>query len=433
VIAAVLVMAVFATTASAAPTWSEPVTFGAAGRYPGPTQVAVTPAGEAIAVWEGGQPRGIQFAAWRPGLGWSRAQALASRGSEPQIAAAGPKAVVVWSDTIKAQSGEASVVFASTRLRGGRWSEPENISAEKRWRFEPEADAPQIAITTRGEAIAMWTAGDEGHSTTPFIRAATQSPRGSWSAPVGLRGSIEGEEPQLEVTPGGEGVAVWHAYYNEESGLETATRPVGGKWTYVKRLANPGAFPNPKLAMTPSGEAIATWEFELGGGFQVAARRPGQRWGEVRTFTPPDGGRYYDPRIVTKPGRPALTWRRLLGAEVEDDAVVTMPRGAGSTKPASLFGAGVEARGPLVAVTKGGEWIAIWSSTGPAEETMVETASRRPGQPWSAPVTLSAWPPAPDPESPEVEIALAPDGEVVALWRRYDGTRWVLQSATRSQ
>lgn len=120
---------------------------------------------------------------------------------------------------------EASVIFAATRLRG-QWSRRENISAERRWRAEPEGRDPQIAITRRGEAIAMWTAGDEGHSTTSFIRSATQPlGRRRWTSPVGLRGSIEGQEPQVGVTPKGEAVAIWHAYYNEESGIEVASRP----------------------------------------------------------------------------------------------------------------------------------------------------------------------------------------------------------------
>src|SRR4051794_27624562 len=183
--------------ASAAPTWSKPATLGPTGRDSGQPQIAVTPAGEAFVVWEGSQPSGIQVSSRAPGRGWRRPKVFTtSAESEPQIAASGRKAVVVWSGAIKGQgSGEASV-FAATRLPGGRWSKPENISAEKRWLYEPIAEDPQVAITPQGEAISMWTARDEGHSTTSFIRAATQPRRGDWTSPVGIRGSIEGEEPQ---------------------------------------------------------------------------------------------------------------------------------------------------------------------------------------------------------------------------------------------
>jgi hypothetical protein len=253
IVAAVAMVGVGA-DARAGALWTEPVTLGPIGRDSGEPELAVGPDGEAVAVWEGGRPEGIRVSSRRPGRGWSRPVLI--RGSSEgdlDVAVTRRKAVVVWGGTIRPQGSEAYVVLASTRLRGGRWSRPENISKEKRWRFEPEGEDPQVAITRGGEAIAMWTAGDEGHSTTPFIRAATQPLGGGWTTPVGIRGSIEGQEPQVEVTPKGEAVAVWHAFYNEESGLGTASRPAGGgKWSGVKRLTNPGAFPEPRLAITPT-------------------------------------------------------------------------------------------------------------------------------------------------------------------------------------
>jgi hypothetical protein len=435
-IMAVSVMAGVSTTASAAPTWAGPVTLGQTGRESGPPQIAVTPDGEAVVVWEGGRPNGIQVTSRRPGRGWKRPRTLArSSESAPQIAATRQKAVVVWSDEIRTRGSEASVVFAATRLRGGRWSRPENISAEKKWRFEPEGTEPQVAITRRGEAIAMWTAGDEGHSTTPFIRSAAQPLGRGWTSPVGLRGSIEGQGPQVGVTPGGEAVAIWHAFYNEESGIEVASRPAGGKWSRAKRLASPGAFPDPQLAITPRGEAVAAWEYEEGpgDGLQVATRKPGSRWG-VRAFAPQEHERFFAPRIVTEPGgAAAVVWSRSRLAGKEEVMVASHPRGGDWTEPASLFGEEIEADFPAIAVTRSGEWIAVWKSVGPGGRSVIRASSRPRGQPWGAPVHLSSWPAASLPESAAPRIAVAPNGEAVAVWRRYDGTRWVIQAATRGR
>jgi hypothetical protein len=435
-IVAMAAMAAVSPTASAAPTWTEPVTLGPTGRESGPPQIAVTPDGEALVAWEGGRPAGIQVTGRRPGQGWRRPSMLAaSHESAPQIAATGGKAVVVWSDTIRARGVEASVVFAATRRPGGRWSRPAKISAERRWRSEPEGEDPQVAITRSGEAVAMWTARDEGHSTTPFIRSASQPPLGGWTSPVGLRGSIEGQEPQVGVTPEGEAVAIWHAFYNEESGIEVASRPAAGKWSGVRRLANPGAFPEPRLAITPEGEAVAVWELEgPGGGLQVATRDPGLEWGDSRTFAPRQAETFFDPQIVTEPDGPAaVVWVRSRSAGGEDVAVALHRRGGGWTEPASLFGEGAEGRRPVIAATANGEWIAVWSSVGPAGESIIQASSRGRGQPWGAPVTLSSSPPSRLSGASEPKIAIAPNGEAFAVWRRFDGSRWVIQAATRNR
>jgi hypothetical protein len=235
------------------------------------------------------------------------------------------------------------------------------------------------------------------------------------------------------VTPRGEAVAIWHAFYNEESGLEAASRPPGGKWS-VKRLANPGAFPDPELGITPEGEAVAVWEFEEeepGQGLQVATRRPGRQWA-VRTLASAEDERFSGAQVVAGLGGAAVTWLRSRAAGGDEDAVATHLGGGGGIEPASLFAAGTEARRPAVAVTKAGEWIAVWKSTAGAGAggSIIQASSRRRGQPWEAPVTLSSPPATAPGRSSEPRIAVAPNGEAVAVWQEYDGTGWVVQAAT---
>jgi hypothetical protein len=167
-----------AATALAAARWSPPVTLGAIGRQSGPAQVVVTPGGEAIAVWNGGRSGGIQVSARPPGEDWTQPVTLAAaaEAGAPQVAANGRKAVVVWGGAVRFGGHWASVIMASTRLPGRRWGRPRDISAESRWREEPEGEEPQVALTRRGEAIVIWQALDEGHGTNSFIRTATQPP-----------------------------------------------------------------------------------------------------------------------------------------------------------------------------------------------------------------------------------------------------------------
>jgi hypothetical protein len=329
------------------------------------------------------------------------------------------------------------VVLAATRLPGRGWSKPKNISAEKRRYFEPEGEAPQVAISRQEETIVMWTAG----STTPFIRSATQPLGGSWTSPVGIPYSIEGEVPQVVVTPTGEAVALWHADYNEESGLEVASRPRGEKWSGAKRLANPGSFPDPRLAITSKGEAVASWQLqEQDAQLQVATKKPGLPWRSKR-FAPVEGEEFGRPQVVTEPGgMAAVAWlRSRLSAreEREEDVVVSNHSPAGDwTEPASLFGDELQLpRGvrPQLAVTNRGEWIAVWATEGFAPgRSRIQASSRRQGQPWSAPVDLSSSPAARPGGSTNLRLVVTPNGEAVAVWRCYNGTGWVIRAATRA-
>ena len=362
---------------------------------------------------------------------------MAARGlGEPDVVATARKAVVVWSGAARG----AEVVFAATRLPGGRWSRPKNISAERQRYNEPEGREPQVAITRRGEAIAMWTAHDERHATNSFIRTATQPLGGSWSSPVGLPGSVEGEQPLVEVTPKGEAVAIWHADYNEESGLEAASRSVGGKWSAVKRLSHPGSIPRPQLAMTSKGEAVAIWRLEGEGrdlGLQVATRKPGLPW-KVRTFASSEAEGFSYPELATEPdGTAAAAWTRSNFPAREETVVVATHAPSGEwTQPAGLFGGELQLPKQMhakLAVTSRGEWIAVWQSYGYAPRgSTVEASTRGRGQPWGAAVRLSGSRAAPEYGSQEQpSVAVAPNGEVFALWQFYNGTRWVIQAATR--
>jgi hypothetical protein len=434
---AVFVIGGVSSAASAGPTWSKSETLGPTGRESGEPQIAVTPAGEALAVWEGGRPSGIQVSSHAPGRDWSRPVGFPTfNQGQPQIAATGRKAVVVWSGAPRGHPSQGGAsVFAATRLTGKSWSKPRNLSADKRWLYEPEGEDPQVAITPQGEAVAMWTASDEGHSTASFIRAAAQPLHGGWTSSVGIRGSIEGEEPRLAVGPDGEAVALWHAYYNEESGMEVASRPAGEKWSAV-RLSNPGAFPQLQIATTPSGEAVAAWEVEGEGAWaerlvQVATRKPGSPW-RVRTFAPLEAELIEAPQVVIEPdGRAAVVWLRSTLTEEKEYVAATHSPGGHWTEPQSLFEVDFEGEAEF-AVTGSGEWIALWRAAGAGpRQSLIQVSSKPRNQAWSGPVTLSGVPGARISQASEPRLAVAPGGAAFAIWRAYNGNRWVVEAATR--
>lgn len=152
------------------------------------------------------------------------------------------KAVIAWMDTIETRFGEARVIFAATRLRGQRWSRPRNISAEKRWRSEPDGAEPQVAITfvsespiavtPQGESIAIWMADTSREEPTTVLSSSRR--RGQpWTAPTAISTSPAGplygaSDLRLAIAPSGEAVAVWRSFNGTRWVIRSATRPPAG-------------------------------------------------------------------------------------------------------------------------------------------------------------------------------------------------------------
>ncbi len=427
-------------TASAAPSWSEPVTLGPTGREGGTPDIAIAPDGEEIATWLAA-PNELEVRTRWPGRGWSAPVTIASPRQEvegPRIAASARKTVIVWSETIRTRLGEAQVIMAATRLRGKRWGKPRNISAEKGRREEPRGSEPQVAITPGGKAIVIWQGTDEDHLAIDYLKSVTQATAGTnWTEPVGIPGSYDGEGAQVGETARGEAVAIWGASYNEESNIDVSSRPPDGSWKGSGWLGVPGPFPAPQLAITSKGEAIGAWVKEPEGGsesvVQVTTRPAGGKW-RVKTLTLP-GDFGSDPEIVTEPGgRATVVWTN--GDSFEEGTTVasTHAPGAGWSKQVSLTAEGLPmpvGSESQIAATGGGEAIAVWASETSAEATAIRASTRARGGSWSETAKVSTSPPPPLGGNTDLELKLGPSGEALAVWRCFDGREWVIKAATR--
>lgn len=131
--------------------WSPPQDLSALGQNAMAPQVALDPAGNADAVWErsNGSAYVIQ-AARRPAAGaWGLPQNLSVPGEpalDPEVALdpAG-NAVAVW----RHGNGGNDVIQASARPLGGNWEDPKDLSSSI-------ALAPDVALDPSGNAVAVW-------------------------------------------------------------------------------------------------------------------------------------------------------------------------------------------------------------------------------------------------------------------------------------
>jgi hypothetical protein len=241
----------------------------------------------------------------------------------------------------------------------------------------------------------------------------------------------------VAVSSAGEAVAIWGASYDEESGIGASTRPPKGPWKGGGRLGYPGPFPAPELAVTSKGEAVAVWvkepQDDYGSEIQAATRKPGGKW-KIKTLSPKEFGS--DPEIVTEPGgRATVNWVK--GSSFEKQTIVAsthLPGGAWG-EPVSLSGEGLQmpvAAESRLAVAGAGESIAVWvPGSASGEGTTIEASSRPSGQPWSEPTAISTTPAGPLYGAPDLDLTVAPSGEAFAVWRCFDGSGWVIKTATR--
>ena len=299
----------------------------------------------------------------------------------PQVAVnAHGDAVAVWS--ADNQDAAKYVVRVSSRPAGGAWSEPAIVSDGAI--FDSSQD---VAIDEQGNATVIWTEFP-GTGGGPIVRSASRAGNGGgWSEPVELsEGSVNGS-PRLAVDPQGTVTAVWLGTAPHDPGPGSVTvvrsnsRSAGGTWSAATTVAlsseaGVASAAAPQVAVDAQGNATAAW-----GSFDSA-----------------------DGYVVQTARRPA----------------------GGSWSAANDLAAG---QSPQVAVDAKGNATAIWESTTPSG-TVVRSSASAAGGPWSAAADMAS---GTNPDKVGFPwVAVDPQGNVTAIWARYDTSLLLAQATHRA-
>jgi hypothetical protein len=206
--------AIESSTRSSGGIWSAPVTLSAPGVGAAWPQVAVDSEGNTTAVWAGSVFRGgrlqgsrIQSATRPAGGSWSAPVSISKPGhrhvQDPQIAVSPQgEATAIW----QRSNGSYLIVQGATRPAGGGWSRPVDITTG----HGRGGQHLQLVVDSWGNVIAIW----EGYDTRPgpnfAIQAAKHPPGGSWSRPTDIsRWTKSLSEPQIAVDLQGRSTAIW--------------------------------------------------------------------------------------------------------------------------------------------------------------------------------------------------------------------------------
>jgi hypothetical protein len=418
-----LLGALLAATAFATPSWLAPSDLSATGQDGFHPQVAVDSAGDAVVVWErsNGTYRIIEASTRAAGGSWLPPEELSMDGQNafsPQVAVdpAGD-AVAVWDR----YNGTNYVIEAATRMAGGDWQAPVELSATGQ-----DGLVPRIALDPAGDAVAVW---DSRQGSDYVIEAATKAAGGAWQAGQAISApGKNAEEPQARVAvdPAGDAVVVWERYNGANYIVEAATKASGTPWLPPQELSAAGrnAF-NADVAVDPAGEAVAVWERSNGANqiIETATRAPGAPWLAAKELSVPGEDAFGAQVAVDQAGNAVAAWIRSNGA---NDIVEAATKVSGTPwLPAQeLSAAGQNAFSLQIAVNPAGDAVAIWTSFD-GTNYVAEAASRLSGGAWALPArALSAV--GQNAESPQV--AVDPAGDAVATWDRSNGTNTIVQA-----
>lgn len=281
---------------------------------------------------------------------------------------------------------------------------------------------PAVAMDLHGDSVAVWTVA-EGAG-VKRVEASVRPAGGSWSTPVPLPAAGQiALNPQVAFDGAGDATVVWLEVEGSSSVLRSVAMPAGSGWIPAVDVSSAGDRPSGfDLAVGSAGEAIVAYEERVGGKTRVGVttRRAGGTWTAAATVSAAGDEAFAPSVALGDGGAAAVIW-----ATVNTVQAVERPLGGSWTEPADVA-TGQASYSPAIAVAPDGEVVALWRKAG-GEGALVEVASETAGV-WSPPQYVGAGffysgPP---------QIAIDADGEAVALWERSEAGVMSVLTASRS-
>lgn len=343
---------------SPAGTWGAPVTLAPDIYDQNDPQVAMNESGEAVVVWEQLGEEATPEAKMRSPSGeWGPRESISDEqgvfGMDVAIDPAG-EAVAVWSEFPRFSSLGDYRIEASVRPVGGHWGTPQTISEVE---YGVDSYDPTVAITPTGQiVVAWWGYYNQNEERTVEI---AEGQGGDWGPPHVLSGQRSSWSPKVVSSAAGATV-IWTS---EGGWIEAASRPTGGQWGQAVELSGPRST-KPRIGMDASGKAIAIWssDYTEEGEYIESSTLPmGGDWSEPTEISGKLVVASTEPEIAVAPsGEMLATWSNWSdGGRVVEDAL-------GSSgewdEPARLSPVGTWAIRPNPALDGEGDGAVVWWS-----------------------------------------------------------------------
>jgi hypothetical protein len=318
-------------------------------------------------------------------------------------------ATVVWSG----DEGTTSMVQARRIAADGTLGPVLDVS-------EPGENAvyPRVAVDGAGNATVVWVRARLLDAETVRARRITaggalEEIRDVSEEDVDLR-----DLPAVAVAPDGDATVVWSVEETTDFAVQGRRLAAGATPGAIEELgrAVDGVY-GVDVAVDPSGEAAFAWAGDNGtvARVRVRAMDPDGALGPATVRSPVgEDARYPELALGPGGGAPALVWRRA------PDGAIRLRRGAAAAQDVSAQGeGGFDQR---VAVDAAGAVIVTWTRD---LDWSVQARRLDAGGALGATERLSA----PSDDHPAGEIALDGLGIATVVWRRAEGTSYVVEAA----
>jgi len=409
---AVTVAATGATTALAG-TWVSPAASlsptGASSFNP---SVAVTPSGEAVALWMQQALGGVNVvrASRLQGTVWSSPITLSSGGDALSYEAiaidSSGVATAVWSRY--ANSGPPAVIVEAARSTGAGWSAPVVLDTGQ-VQGGTDFARPAVAVDPAGNVTATWQNYDGTSWTVKVARFSS----GQWGATTALSPpAISMADPAVAAPATGAATVVWGRTLGGQRPLEASSFE-SGRWQDAVTVGSDASLP--KVAGSADGTVVATWLDTSGANNVVrVARRTGGAWSAPQTVSP-DGQDAFGPTVaVDATGMATVGWGTQGG---QQSMWVTRSVGSGWGAAQDIQGGTGSVQVP--AASANGPAVVAWTRAVGIDNAI--WASGFTGSAWSTPVQLAT-------SASEAAIAVDAAGAAVAAWQRDAGGNQIIQA-----
>jgi len=283
-----------------------------------------------------------------------------------------------------------------------------------------DAQYPQVAMDTNGNAIAVWYLSDGTRDNIWSNRYVTGTGWGTAEL-IETDNTGDAQFPQVAMDTNGNAIAVWFQFIPTRYEILSNRYVTGTGWGTAELIEdNTGDACDPQIDMDTNGNAIAVWNHFGGTRNNILSNRyvTGTGWGTAELIETDNTGDAWDPQVVIDTnGNAIAVWFQFIPTryEILSNRYVT---GTGWGTAELIEDNTGDAWDPQVVIDTNGNAIAVWYQT---DGTRYNIWSNRY-------VTGTGWGTAEliedntgDAQFPQV--AMDTNGNAIAVWYQFDGTR----------
>ena len=251
---------------------------------------------------------------------------------------------------------------------------------------------------------------------------------GSWSTPVNLSAAGgDANFPLVTVSSTGLATAIWRRNDGNVTIIQSSTSQNGGAWSTPVNLSAAGGYASgPRVTVDSTGLVTAIWSRYDGSNeiIQSSTSQSGGAWSAPVNLSATGQNASAAKVTVDSTGLATAVWYRYDGSKDIIQSSTSQSGGAWSA-PVNLSATGRNAYDPQLTVSSTGLATAVWRRNN-GSNWIIQSSTSQSGGAWSTPVNLSAT----GGTASDPKVTVDSTGLATAVWERYDGSNGIIQSST---